>query len=160
MLVPPEFQPAGTLTLSDLIRFKYCHADRLTVFSVLLFLFACLGIIGVSLGPSGSFANPGVYFLMLLFSALFGLGSPYLAARKQYRSLPSLQAPMKFSFTNEGVRVEGPNFSGEIAWALVPRVQERKTAFLALVYQATQVAWILPKRFFRTRGACNGGRHS
>ena len=56
------------------------------------------------------------------------------------------QKPMRFLLTSERVRLEGPNFSGEMTWPFVHSVYETKNAFL--IYQTAQVAWILPKRFF------------
>jgi hypothetical protein len=150
----PTEQPlqlAGTLTFADVARFQYFHANRrlwmLTVFAVLLVLFSLFGIVVVLLrAGAGSFANPGLYYVFMLCWAPFLLVNPYRAARRQYRSQQYLREPMQFRFTDDGVQLQGPNFVSKLSWVLVQRVYETRTAFL--IYQAPQVAWILPKRLF------------
>jgi hypothetical protein len=142
---------AGTLTLSDVVRFTYFHSNRrfwaLSGFALLMLLIGVLGIIAVLLpGSKGTLANPGGYYVFMLFWAMLLLGSPYLAARAQHKRQQYLREPIQYRFNDDGARLEGPSFSSEIKWSLVQRINETKSAFL--IYQAPQLAWILPKRFF------------
>jgi hypothetical protein len=149
--VPTEraLQPAGELAPADVIRFSYFHyVRRFWIVGVwLLFLFFLAGLGAVfSSGDPDNPQNRGALYLPTLVVALLMFGLPYLSARRQHAKLLYLREPMRYYFTNEGIRLEGPNFSSEIAWKLVQRVYETKRAFL--IYQSSQTAWILPKRFF------------
>jgi hypothetical protein len=148
-----SLRPAGTLAFEDIVRFQYFHINRrlwpLTLMVLLGALFAVLGIAAVSLtGDIERIKNPGLLYAILLCWALLFLGSPVLAARKQYRKQQYLREEMQYDFTNDGVGLQGPSFSTKIAWPLVQSVYETKTGFL--IYQSPQSAWILPKRFFPT----------
>jgi hypothetical protein len=141
-------QPAGELTLADVIKFSYFHyALRFWSVTLLCLLFSLFGLITVLLtGDPERLQNPGFFYVIMLLFALLQLGLPYLCARKQYARLRYLREPMRYQFTNEMIRLEGPSFSGEITWPLVHSVYETRSTFL--IYQSPQVAWILPKRFF------------
>jgi hypothetical protein len=147
------FQLAGTLTLTDIVRFQYFDAIRrdwpVRTITVLVLWIALLGGIAVLLG-SGAItgrASLGFFFAATLSWAPVMLANPYLMARRQYHRQLNLREPIQFRFTDSGIQLRGLSFSGEITWVLVHRVDEAKTAFL--IYQGSRSAWILPKRFFR-----------
>lgn len=141
-------QPAGKLTLVDVIRFSYFHYFRrfwiLTAFCITFSIFGIAAVIAT--GDRERLQNPGSFYVFLLLLAFLQFAIPYVSARRQYAKLVHLREPMRFLLTSERVRVEGPNFSGETIWPLVHSVYETKNAFL--IYQTAQVAWILPKRLF------------
>ena len=141
-------QPAGKLTLADVIRFSYFHyARRVWILTGFCVVFALFGIVVViSTGDPQRLQNPGSFYLFLLVFAFLQFVVPYVSARRLYAKLVYLSEPMRFLLTSERVRLEGPNFSGEMTWPLVHSVYETKNAFL--IYQTSQLAWILPKRFF------------
>jgi len=146
-------RPAGTLTFLDIVRFQYFHNNKrlwpLTLFFLLGVLFSLFGIAVVFLtGDVERIKNPGSYYAIFLCWALLCLGGPFLAARKQYRKQQYLREEMQYDFTNDGVGLQGPNFSATIAWLLVQSICETKTGFI--IYQSPHLAWILPKRFFPT----------
>ena len=116
-----------------------------------------LGMVVVSMsGDVERLKNPGLYYLIPLGFALLFLGGPFLEARRQYRKQQYLREPLGYDFTNDGIGLTGPNFSSKIAWTLVRRVYETKTLFL--IYQSSQLAWILPKHFFCEESAIEGGK--
>ena len=148
------FQLAGTLTLTDIVRFQYFDAIRrdwpVRTITVLVLWIALLGGTAVLLG-SGVItgrASLGFFCAATLSWAPVMLANPYLMARRQYHRQRYLREPIQFRFTDSGIQLRGLSFSGEITWVLVHRVDEAKTAFL--IYPAILgSAWILPKRFFR-----------
>ena len=148
MSIEQIHQAAGQLTSSDVIRFSYFHfLRRFWVIVVVILLFSLFGLFAVLLtGDPERLQNPGSFYLMGLGIVFLNLGYPYVGARIQYSRRRYLREPMRFYFTPERVRLEGANFSGEMTWALVHSVCETKAAFL--IYQTSQTAWILPKRFF------------
>jgi len=148
MVTEAFLQPAGQLTVADVVRFGYFHYIRrfwpLTAFCLALSLLGFLSVL--SSGDSERLQNPGLFYVFLFVFTFLQFGIPYLGARRQYAALRYLREPMRFHFTTERIRLEGPSFSGEASWPLVHSVYETKNAFL--IYQSSQAAWILPKRFF------------
>jgi hypothetical protein len=117
MLAEQPSQLTGTLTVADVVRFQYCHADRVIMIAILLLVFALVGILAVlSRGGAGSFTNPGSSYVIMLCWGLLLLGISCLAARKHYRKQQFLREPMLYHFTEDGVRLEGP---AKVAWTLV-----------------------------------------
>lgn len=139
---------AGTLTLADLARFQYFHANRrgwiISLICISLLMFALATAV---LAPFiEGITNTTPFVLLVLFWCFMVLGNPYIAAYRQWKAQQFLREPQQFRVDPNVLELEGPNFSGKISWALVHAVYETKTLFL--IYQSAQVAWIIPKRFF------------
>src|SRR5512146_2143297 len=59
---------------------------------------------------------------VLVLPAAFLVGLPvalYFAARKRWSAAPEIREPRRFTFSEDGIAVEGRTFSGRIAWAHV-----------------------------------------
>ena len=143
-------QAAGELTLADIVRFQYFHFAR-KVWPVMLvsvaMLFALVGIFSVlATGNIERWKNPGVQWVVLFFWTALALTGPYWAARRQRAQQSYLRMPMRYHFTADRVRLEGPQFSGEITWSLIRGIYETQNMFV--LYHSPRMAWILPKRFF------------
>jgi hypothetical protein len=112
-------QAAGVLTLADVVRFQYFHFAR-KVWPVVLLLglampLSLVGIFSVlATGDIEQWKNPGVQWVILFFWAALALTGPYWAARRQRAQQSYLRMPMRCHFTADRVRLEGPQFSGEI----------------------------------------------
>ena len=111
---------------------------------VLLSLVALIAV--ATTGDLERLKNPGLYYFIALFCVLLILVGPFVRARKQYRQLQYLREKMQYHFTSDELGLNGPSFSGNIAWKLVQKVYETKTLFV--IYQTPEQAWVLPKRFF------------
>jgi hypothetical protein len=146
MTLPDADSPAaeGTLTFREVVRFSYFHANRrawpVTVIAalgiplsiVMIFVFGTDNPLIQNLLPVG------VFFLIWLLL-------PWWGARRQYRKVQSLRERIVYRLTGFGIHAEGENFKGEIAWKVVHAVRETRTMFL--IYQTSQLAWAVPKRF-------------
>jgi len=142
---------SGTLEPADVVRFHYFHVNRrLYLSTILSFLLIAFGAIGIAVvtwsGDLERLLNPGAFYVIAIFWGLLLLAMPYICARRQYRKQKYLREPMKYDFSDAGIRLEGPSFSSKIVWTLVHAVYETKTSFL--IYQGPNLALILPKRFF------------
>src|SRR6516164_1983656 len=141
-----SLKPAGKLTRAGEFGLFYSQNDwRNWILTGFCVVFALFGIVVViSAGDPQRLQNPGSFYLFLLVFAFLQFVVPYVSARRLYAKLAYLSEPMRFLLTSERVRLEGTNFSGEMTWPLVHSVYETKNAFL--IYQTSQLAWILPKR--------------
>ncbi len=57
---------------------------------------------------------------VLVLPAAFLVGLPvalYFAARKRWSAAPEIREPRRFTFSEDGIAVEGRTFSGRVAWA-------------------------------------------
>jgi hypothetical protein len=142
-----EWKPGGVLSSGDVVRFAYAYAERVLILAFFFIAIAVLGIVFALLADETGTGRtlPSSHVFVLCWGLLL-LGLPYLSARYQLRKQRYLREPMRFSFSEAGVRLEAPSFSSEVTWALVQCVRETKSVFL--IYTSGQVAWFLPKRFF------------
>jgi hypothetical protein len=143
-------EAAGELELADVIRFQYFHFAKtrwIPICTIATLAFSIFGLAAVlSTGDPERLRNPGSYYLIFPIFALLAWAAPYFAARKQFAKIQWLREPMRYRFDDEGPHVAGPSFSGTIVWKVLPGIHETKTLFI--VYQTSQAAWIIPKRFF------------
>ncbi len=70
-------------------------------------------------------------------------------AKSLLQSTPSLQGPTHWLFSDGGIRVDSPTASSHIEWKTYVRVRETGMQFL--LYPQTQLAHVIPKRFFSTK---------
>src|SRR5258708_879858 len=119
---------SGTLTLSDIRRFNVPHQDKFLPVSILMFFVALAGVVNLflsdtsALGPS-SFIGFGPALLVALFWAMV-----YFQSAKLYRNTPHLHEPLLVRFDEERIGLSGKDFTGEMAWKMVHRLRETKTA--------------------------------
>ncbi|HEV8148312.1 MAG TPA: YcxB family protein [Bryobacteraceae bacterium] len=139
-------QPAGTLTLRDVVQITYSQSMRIIIAALLFVGVAILGIVFALLLDQSGTESPWWTYGFLLCWGLVMLAVPYVSATNQFRKQRYLREPIQFSFSETAIRLEGPNFSSQITWQVVQRVRETKSAFL--IFQSARAAWILPKRFF------------
>ena len=143
-------QPAGKLTSADLVRFHFFHtwgrSWLLTGVVLIAWIFPIFGLVAVlSTGDPERLKNPGQFYFFGLLWPLLLTALPYWSARRQYAKHVYLREPMRYYFGHDRISLEGPSFNGEIEWKLVDRIYETRSLFL--IYHS-QVAWMLPKRFF------------
>ena len=147
MTAEQQLQPAGVLTLADVVRFNYFHLSRFWFVPAFVFAFSVFDLFAVlRTGDPERLQNPGSSYLIGLAFSMLMFGSPYLGAWLQFAKLAYFRGPVRYHLTSDRIRLEGAAFSSEIGWTLVQNVYETNGAFL--IYQSAQVAWILPKRFF------------
>jgi hypothetical protein len=80
---------------------------------------------------------------------------PFLFAREDIKN-PNLNGESLYSFTGEGVQMNGTTAKASFTWQALIQACETKNAFL--LYPSKDVAIILPKRCFPTQGSIAGFR--
>ena len=142
----------GQYTRNDILRFQYFHTWRRIWWIVAPFVVIVLIIVVVSGVVSIVFhsievARAAVPFVLitLMWLAIIGL-MPYLAARRQFRTMVALGEPVEFGFSSGGVHMVTGYSSGDVSWKAFWKIREAKTFFA--LYFGGGTAWILPKRFF------------
>lgn len=135
----------GTATVADIVKFAYFNAFRRLWPVILLWLIVLpINLAFFAAGYVNAGLNMGPFSLLVIFWIVI----PYLSGRRQVTTRPYLCEPMKYSFDADGVRVTAQSFSTSITWSIVKRVQETKSAIL--LYEASNLARIVPKHFFQT----------
>jgi hypothetical protein len=155
----------GTLNLADVLRFQYFHTLRRTwpiaAFIILFVLLVVpLAVFAVVANPESGWTpviKNALPFLLLLLLWFILLGiMPYRNARKVLASQAYLREPIAYTFTDEAISGTGPSTQWRIAWSVVKRIRETKSLFL--VYQAPNLAIIVPKRFFQNHSHLDSWR--
>jgi len=94
---------------------RYLSAVTLALYLSSPFLFHDIAAEGVLLSYAQSLA-----VLVLPAAVLIILPvSLYLAAKKRWNAAPEIREPRRFTFSEDGVAVEGSTFSGRVAWSHV-----------------------------------------
>lgn len=153
---------AGTLTLSELVRFQYFHAFRRSWWMV---AFLCL-VAGVLLLLAGFLAwfapgegfTPSGWMVPLALVLFWGIviTAPYRGAKRLMRTSATLSGPTTYAFQPDGIRHGGQSFSSEVAYAAIWLVRETKTLYL--LYLSVHSALVLPKRYFKDAAQQSGWR--
>ena len=73
--------------------------------------------------------------------------TPPETARKGLASQAYLREPITYAFTADTISGTSPSVQWTIGWSVVKRICETKSLFL--VYQTSNAAVIVPKRFFQ-----------
>jgi hypothetical protein len=135
---------SGTVTVGDIVRFAYFSTFH-RFWPVILFgvLVLAINLAFFAAGDSDAGLNTGPFSLLVLF----WIAIPHVSGRWQAKTRPFLCEPMKYSFDATGVRIAGQSFSTLMAWSIVKRVQETKSAIL--LYEASNIGRIVPKHFFQ-----------
>src|SRR6266540_2556719 len=134
------------LQFKDFLRANYWFLFRtrstkgFTAFAALLLV---LGLITTVNSPANSpwglFIPPGI-LLILIFGT-------YFASRQNFTSNRSLQEPIQYSFSTEGIdAVTFNTSSSHIVWASFREFAETTNYFL--VFISNRQLYIFPKRFF------------
>ena len=99
-------------------------------------------------------------WLLLLVGGLFGVGfwtafllaaiyvSSFFAAKSLLRNTPALQGPTRWTFSDAGIRTDGPTAQSEVQWKSFTQIRETKRQFL--LYPQNNIAYVVPKRCFPT----------
>lgn len=152
-LGPPDLEPptpAGTLTRREIIRFSYYHLNRRN-WPITLVAAVAIPLTLATLLTYGLPVNPVVQNLLpFVLLLLLWLLAPWWGAWRQHRKLQTAQERIAYRLDEFGVHAEGENFRSEIAWKLVHAVRETKTMFV--IYQSSQLGWVIPKRFLPNGG--------
>ena len=82
--------------------------------------------------------------------------SAHKSAKESARRAPAFQGPTLWTFSESGILTDGPTARAELQWKALLRVQETKTQFL--LYPQTQIAYVIPKRFFQSGSQIEGFR--
>jgi hypothetical protein len=146
---------SGTLTVSDLARFKYFHYFHQTWWIVLgsmLILLAGVAMAAIVALIFHEYAvalNNGTPFLLLLLLWCFAvIVLPYTAARKELKTRSAIHGQIVFTFTPKGMRCTTATTSSENDWGVLFRVCETQSAFF--LYASAASGGIIPKRFFHS----------
>ena len=81
---------------------------------------------------------------------LFWLAIPQISSRRQRATRRYLAEPISYVFDAEGMRLTAPSFSTSLKWSIFREVRE--TNSLILLYEAPNLAYIVPKRFLSSNG--------
>lgn len=146
------FELSGTFTLNDVLRFQFFHFLRRMWWLVAMFTAILILIVGVALvvsilfhAPEVARATLPVALILLFWLAFVGL-MPYLAARRQFKTMIAFGEPVGFRFSSDGVHSVTGYSSGDTSWKAFWKICEAKTFFS--LYFGAGSAWLLPKRFF------------
>jgi len=149
MATPATICASGQLQAADLYRFSLTTLYRR--FWWFLGIMAVVAVFFISSLFRGNikwewtWGNVwGPLFPFVLVPYAFFL-APYLAARKQVRTNPNLNGPMKYVFSDEGIEFTGPNVQAHFDWNAIVEVRETSAQFL--FYPQQSVAYVIPKRF-------------
>ena len=154
----PAIEISGTLSLGDVTRFQYFHSLRRSwpvaiMLAALVVLLLPILILGFVISPESDWhqvTTNMLPFLGLLLLWIFLLvGLPRIAAKKQFAAQRYLREPITYSFDPETFSGTGPSAKWSLAWDVVKQVRETKTLFV--IYHASNVGVIVPKRFFPSR---------
>jgi len=148
----------GTYTRADFARFQYFHQLRRIWPAILLILVITLALMLLIAARPDPNLIANVSPLLAMFAIwLILLGvSPWWAAYRQAARQPYLRDMLEFSFTALGYRLKGTGFSSEVQWGVLRVLRETKSLFL--LYQAPNLAVIVPKRFFESQIQMNTWR--
>jgi hypothetical protein len=102
-----------------------------------------LAIYGPTAGSSTA-ENLLPFFSFVLLVSLWLL-MPWWLAWRQYRKQQTLRERIAYRLTEFGIRADGENSKGEIAWKVIHAVRETRTMFV--IYHSAQIGWVIPKRF-------------
>jgi len=147
----PVIKLNSTLTIGELTRYQYFHSLRrmwpLTALAVLL---GSLSLLGLAL----SFRNPEpgsqlvtmnmVPLLLTVFALVF---FPYRNARKIFSTQSELREPIGLTFTAEGIKGRSAGATWNLEWKAIKSVRETKSLFL--LYHASNIVMVVPKRAFQ-----------
>ena len=139
----------GQLTPGDLYRY-YLSAllKRFWWFLVLMAVVGTWFIVSLSTGTIhwewkvSNLAGPLFVFAFMPYAFFI---APYFTAKKQVRTNPNLNGPVRYQFSESGIELSGPNVQANLNWKAI--VNARETASQILLYPQQTVAHVIPKRF-------------
>jgi hypothetical protein len=147
----------GTLGRADLTRFQYFHALRRTwpiaiLAALILILFVpALGFVYIAYPEFEwrTVITNAIPFALLLAFWIYVLGiMPYRHARKALATQSYLREPIDYIFTEETISGTGRSAQWSVGWNVMKRIIETKSLFL--LYHHSNVAVVVPKRFFQS----------
>lgn len=138
-----------TYTEADYLRVIRFTTNRQTkIFNIMLVLGAAiLALLLYRANPDGFhwWAIPAIAGLLFLFFYLIRF-TQRLNIGKQLKSVPAINEPYVFTFSEEEITIAGRLSSSTIKWEAIVKACESKTDFL--FYTAKRFAQFLPKRAF------------
>jgi hypothetical protein len=152
MLANEIFELSGKITSNDILRFYYFQALRRTwwFWALLAFFLVVLIVVAVVFTILSHGYEVARASLPLILACCFMLViisiCPYLAARKQFKTMIVTDQPVSFRFAPEGMHTQTGYSSGDTSWKAFWRVYEAKTFFC--LYFSAGSALVIPKRFF------------
>jgi hypothetical protein len=159
----PVFEARGILTLGDLVRFQYFHILRRTWWIAAAVVVLLTGTMTFYIITGLGAADWGVmlrtvspYVLLLVLWVLLVGVMPYWKARRQFQSQSYFGNPITYTFTPETIGGQVTGGSWQVAWKMVHQLRETRSLFL--LYQASSIAVLVPKRFFRSQSEMNQWR--
>lgn len=138
-----------TYTEPDYVRVIRLMAERQTkTFKIMLVLGAIIGTLLIyRANPAGFhwWAIPAIVGLVFLFFYLARFMQRFNIGR-QLMSVPGINEPYVFTFSEEGLAIAGRLSNTNIKWEAIVKARESKTDFL--FYTTKRFAQFLPKRAF------------
>jgi hypothetical protein len=135
----------GTLTFGDLLCFSYFHQLRRIWPLVVGLFFAFTIVLGIVLLDPTRIDSMRLPLVVMAAIVVFLVGCPYVSARKQF-ARPVFRDTMRHTFSPDGIQSKATGILSEVQWGILYEVRETKRLFL--VYYASNMALIIPKRFF------------
>ena len=144
------------LVLNDIYRANVAIAWRR--YKLYQWLILCAGM-GIAAGSFfGLLFSQTTGFPGRLAGALFGIlfvpvflvamvySNSHTAAKSLMRNSPALQGPTRWTFSESGIRTDGPTSHTELQWNSFLQVRETREQFL--LYPQKHLANVIPKRCF------------
>jgi len=152
MLTNEIFELSGKITSNDILRFYYFQALRRTwwfwaVFASFAIMLVVTAVVFTILSHSYEIARACLPLILAFsfFPAIISI-CPYLAARKQFKTMIVADKSVSFRFALEGMHTQTGYSSGDTSWEAFWRAYEAKTFFC--LYFSAGSALVIPKRFF------------
>ena len=101
------------------------------------------------LGAEGFFMPYVQSLAVLVLPAAFLVGLPgvlYLAVKKRWNTAPEIREPRRFTFSEDGIAVEGGTFSGRAAWSHITGAELHRGLVILKTHQG--LYYLFPARAF------------
>lgn len=121
---------------------RYPSAAMLALFLASPFLFHDLAAEGVLLPYAQSLpvlVLPAIVFVLLPANL-------YLAAKKRWNAAPEIREPRRFTFSEDGIAVEGATFSARVAWSHVTGAETH--CGLVILKTNRNMCYLFPEKGF------------
>ena len=118
--------------------------SRRNLFRWVFALFACFLAYDLRRFWTASISTLLAVLLVFAFVLFVSFFLPWLSVQSLFRKYPAFRKARRFSFSNDGVRLESEDAQGHYKWSLFSRIAETPKTFFLM--QTTRSATYVPKR--------------